>query len=159
MAEETANKGGATIANYRPTQHFTRHTQDRNWVLVDAQGQSVGRLCTQIANILRGKNKPTFTPHDDVGDFVVVINAGGAVFRGNDKAAKKTYYKHTGYAGHLKKRSGTEMLERSPETVIKLAVKGMIPRGALGNRMMKKLKIYPGAEHPHKAQKPEPVSL
>lgn len=159
MAEETANKGEQTLANVRPTKHFTRADAERKWLLVDAQGQSVGRLCTQIANLLRGKHKPTFTRHDDAGDFVVVINAAAVEFRGNEKAHKKTYYKYTGYTGNLKKRTATEMLERNPEMVVKLAVKGMVPRGALGNRMLKKLKVYAGPEHPHKAQKPEPVKL
>jgi large subunit ribosomal protein L13 len=159
MAEEIANKGGQKLANLRPTQHFTRHESERNWLVVDAKGQSVGRLCTQIANLLRGKHKPTFTPHDDVGDFVVVINAADVEFRGNEKAAKKVYYKYTGYTGNLKQRTGAEMLERKPEMVIKLAVKGMIPRGALGSRMLKKLKVYAGAEHPHQAQGPELFKL
>jgi len=159
MAEETANKGGQKLANVRPTKHFTPNDAERNWVLVDAKGQSVGRLCTQIANILRGKHKPTFTRHDDVGDFVVVINAAEVEFRGNEKANKKRYYKYTGYTGNLKTRTATEMLERKPEMVITLAVKGMIPRGAQRNRALKKLKVYPGAEHPHKAQKPEPLKL
>ena len=159
MAEEVAKQGGEKLANVRPTQHFKRETADPKWLLIDAKGQSVGRLCTQIANYLRGKHKPTFTPHDDAGDFVVVINAGEVQFRGNEKAAKKMYYKYTGYTGNLKKRTGTQMLEHKPEMVIRLAVKGMIPRGALGNRMLKKLKVYPGADHPHKAQKPEPVQL
>ncbi len=159
MAEETANKGGQKLANVRPTQHFTRSDSERNWLLVDAKGQSVGRLCTQIANYLRGKHKPTYTQHDDAGDFVVVINAADVEFRGNEKASKKVYYKYTGYTGNLKQRTATEMLERKPEMVIHLAVKGMIPRGALGSRMLKKLKVYAGPEHPHKAQKPEPVKL
>ena len=123
MAEETANKGGQKLANVRPTQHFTRADSERNWLLVDAKGQSVGRLCTQIANLLRGKHKPTFTRHDDAGDFVVVINASDVEFRGNDKLNKKMYYKYTGYTGNLKKRTGTEMLERNPEMIVKLAVK------------------------------------
>lgn len=159
MAEETANKGGQKLANVRPTQHFTRLDSERNWLLVDAKGQSVGRLCTQIANYLRGKHKPTYTQHDDAGDFVVVINAAEVEFRGNEKASKKVYYKYTGYTGNLKQRTATEMLARKPEMVIHLAVKGMIPRGALGSRMLKKLKVYAGPEHPHKAQKPEPVKL
>lgn len=159
MAEETANKGGQKLANVRSTKHFTRQDAERNWVLVDAKGKSVGRLCTQIANILRGKHKPTFTRHDDVGDFVVVINASEVEFRGNEKAGKKRYYKYTGYTGNLKQRTGTEMLERNPEMVISLAVKGMIPRGAQRSRALKKLKVYGGPDHPHKAQNPQPIEL
>lgn len=159
MAEETANNGGQKLANWRPTQHFTRAEAEHKWLLVDAKGQSVGRLCTQIANMLRGKHKPTFTAHDDAGDYVVVVNASEIEFRGNDKLGKKMYYKYTGYTGNLKKRTGKEMLERNPEMIVRLAVKGMIPRGALGNHMLKKLKVYAGPEHPHKAQNPEPVKL
>lgn len=151
MAEE--------LQNVRPTRHFTSKTQERKWLLVDAEGQSVGRLATQLAMILRGKHKPTFTPHDDVGDFVVVINAEKVELRGNMKVAKKKYYKHTGWLGHLKERSAQEMLQRSPHKVIELAVKGMLPRGALGNRQLKKLKVYAGPEHPHKAQNPEPFKI
>ena len=159
MAEVTENKSGQKLVNVRPTKHFTRHNHERKWLLIDAQGQSVGRLSTLVANLLRGKHKATFTAHDDVGDFVVVINASGLEFRGNEKAKKKVYYKHTGYPGGVKQRTAAEMLARKPEKVIELAVAGMIPAGALGNRMMKKLKVYAGAEHPHKAQKPEPVKL
>jgi large subunit ribosomal protein L13 len=142
-----------------PTKHFTRDVSERNWVLVDAKGHTVGRLATQIANILRGKNKPTFTRHEDVGDFVVVINAGELTFRGNDKLNKKMYYKHTGYWGHLKRRTAAEMLDMAPELVLEKAVFGMISKGALKNRLMKKLKVYRGAEHPHAAQNPVPVAV
>lgn len=159
MAEETVNKSGQKLVNVRPTKHFTPENTERKWLLVDAQGQSVGRISTLIANLLRGKHKPTFTSHADAGDFVVVINAAGVEFRGNDKVNKKVYYKHTGYPGGVKQRTAAEMLARKPEKVIELAVAGMIPAGALGNSMMKKLKVYAGAEHPHKAQKPEPVKL
>jgi large subunit ribosomal protein L13 len=159
MAEETVNKSGQKLVNVRPTKHFTPKNSDAKWLLVDAQGQSVGRISTLIANLLRGKHKPVFTAHDDAGDYVVVINAAGAEFRGNDKVHKKIYYKHTGYPGGVKQRTAAEMLAKKPEMVIELAVAGMIPAGALGNRMMKKLKVYAGAEHPHKAQKPEPVKL
>ena len=172
MSEETPNTEGAEaskmapaatgmepLVNVRPTRHFTREKSDRKWVLVDAKGQRVGRLATRIATILRGKHKPTFTPHDDVGDFVVVINAAEVVFRGNEKAAKKRYYKHTGYMGHLKTRTAEEMLARSPHKVVQLAVWGMLPRGALANRLIKKLKVYSGSNHPHRAQQPEPIEL
>ena len=141
------------------TKHYTRRTSDRNWLLIDAEGQSVGRLATVISSLLRGKHKPTYTPHDDVGDFVVVVNADKVEFRGNDKAAKKKYYKHTPWFGHLKERTAVEMLERSPELVLQKAVYGMIANGALCNRMMKKLKLYAGPDHPHKAQNPQPFPV
>ena len=141
------------------TKHFTRANHERKWLIVDAEGQSVGRLSTVVASLLRGKHKPTFTRHDDVGDFVVIVNADKIEFRGNDKAAKKTYYKHTQWFGHLKERSADVMLERNPELVIKKAVYGMIPHGPLGNRIIKKLKVYAGPDHPHKAQQPEKFEI
>lgn len=141
------------------TKHYTRRTSERKWLLIDAKGQSVGRLATKVADLLRGKHKPTWTKHEDVGDFVVVINAGGLELRGNDKAQKKIYYHHSGHFGHLKRRSGAEMLGRKPEFVLRTAVYNMIPSGALCNRMMRKLKVYPGPDHPHKAQRPEAVAL
>lgn len=142
-----------------PTKHFTRATHERKWLVVDAAGQSVGRLATVVSSLLRGKHKPTYTRHDDAGDFVIVINAAKVEFRGNNKADKKLYRKHTPWFGHLKEVSAARMLERKPEIVIERAVNGMIASGALCNRMMKKLKVYPGAEHPHKAQKPETYAL
>ncbi len=163
MAEETSNgaekRGMEPLVNVRPTKHFKREDAERKWLLVDAEGQTVGRLATQIATLLRGKHKPNYTPHTDSGDFVVVVNAEKVVFRGNNKVSKKRYYKHTGYVGHLKERTGVEMLDRAPHKVIELAVKGMIPRGALANQLMKKLKVYAGPEHPHKAQKPEAYAV
>ena len=141
------------------TKHFTRANHERKWLIVDAEGQSVGRLSTVVASLLRGKHKPTFTRHDDVGDFVVIVNADKVEFRGNDKAAKKTYYKHTQWFGHLKERNADVMLERNPELVIKKAVYGMIPHGPLGNRIIKKLKVYAGPDHPHKAQQPEKFEI
>lgn len=157
MAEEAKSRPG--LANAKATRHFTFRDVERKWVLVDAQGKSLGRLASQIAAVLRGKNKPTFTPHDDVGDFVVVINAAQVEMRGNDKLFKKMHYKHTGYYGNLKSWRAADIRERFPEKLVELAVAGMIPRGPLGNRVMKKLKIYAGAEHPHAAQKPEPIEL
>jgi large subunit ribosomal protein L13 len=141
------------------TKHYTRKDADRKWILVDAKGQSVGRLATQVAMLLRGKHKPTFTRHDDVGDFVVVINAQDLELRGNEKAKKKIYYRHTNYFGHLRERTGEQMLQRNPTTVITKAVYGMIPHGALGNRIIKKLKVYAGSEHPHRAQNPQPFTI
>lgn len=160
MAEVNAKPSGLSpLVNVRPTQHFTPETTERKWLLVDAKGRSLGRVATTVASLLRGKHKPTFTAHDDAGDFVVVINAAEVELRGNDKRNKKMYYKPTGYRGNMKKRTAAVMLERAPEKVFELAVAGMIPRGALGNQMMRKLKVYAGAEHPHKAQRPEPVKL
>ena len=159
MAEATNQGPSANLANYRPTKFFTKHNHERKWLLIDAEGQRVGRLATKIAMFLRGKHKPSFTPHDDVGDFVAVINCEKAIFHGNEKSRKKNYYKHTGYKGGLKTRSGDEMFERAPHKVIELAVKGMMPRGPLGRKMRSKLKVYAGAEHPHRAQNPEPVNL
>ena len=141
------------------TKHYTSKTQERKWLLIDAKGQSVGRMSTVISTLLRGKHKPTYTRHDDVGDFVVVINAAQMEFRGNDKAKKKYYYKHTGWFGHLKSRRADVMMDRNPEVVLKKSVFGMMGRGALANRQIRKLKIYRGAEHPHKAQKPDPYPL
>ncbi len=132
--------------------------RERNWVLIDAEGKNLGRLATQIATILRGKNKPTFTPHCDVGDFVVVVNAEKITVTG-DKRQEKRYYRHSGYPGGLKSRTLEEMLERRPEEVIRLAVKGMLPRNRLARKQILKLKIYAGPEHPHAAQKPEPLEI
>lgn len=156
MADEaTTERGGPEkLVNYRPTPHFTSKTFDRKWLVVDAAGESVGRLASQVAMLLKGKHRPEYTPHDDAGDFVIVVNAAQIQFRGNDKLAKKRYYKFTGYIGNLKQRTGTEMLERNPEKIVELAVSGMLPRGSRGSHMLKKLKVYPGAEHPHAAQKP-----
>jgi large subunit ribosomal protein L13 len=130
--------------------------RQRDWVIVDATGQTLGRLATQIADVLRGKRKPTYTPHIDTGDFVVVINAEKISVSGN-KRADKLYHRHSGYPGGLKTRTLGEMLERRPEEVIRLAVKGMLPRNRLARKQLTKLKIYAGPEHPHVAQKPQPM--
>jgi len=130
----------------------------RKWFLVDAEGKNLGRLCTEIAKILRGKNKPTFTPHLDCGDFVVVINADKIKVTGN-KLANKNYYRHSGYIGNLKVTSLEEMMKKSPETVIRNAVRGMLPHNILGREILKKLKIYKGNKSPHRAQKPEKIDL
>ena len=132
--------------------------RERNWVLVDAKGQTLGRLATQIADVLRGKRKPTYTPHCDVGDFVVVINAEQVSVTGN-KRAEKLYHRHSGYPGGLKSRTLEEMLDRRPEEVLRKAVKGMLPRNRLARKQITKLKIYAGPEHPHAAQKPEPLEI
>ena len=130
-------------------------TRERNWLVVDANGQTLGRLATQIADALRGKRKPEYTPHVDTGDFVVVINAEKISVTGN-KRAEKRYYRHSGYPGGIKSRTLEEMLERRPEEVIRLAVKGMLPRNRLARKQITKLKVYAGPDHPHEAQKPSP---
>ena len=132
--------------------------RERNWVLVDANGQTLGRLATQIADALRGKRKPTFTPHIDTGDFVVVINAEKIAVTGK-KRDDKRYYRHSGYPGGLKTRTLEEMLERKPEDVIRLAVRGMVPKTRLGRKQLTKLKVYAGPEHPHDAQKPSELEI
>ena len=132
--------------------------RERNWLVVDATGQTLGRLATQIATALRGKTKPEYTPHVDTGDFVVVVNAEKISVTGN-KRADKRYYRHTGYPGGIKERTLEEMLRRRPEEVIRLAVKGMLPRTRLGRKQLTKLKVYAGPEHPHVAQKPTPMEI
>jgi large subunit ribosomal protein L13 len=132
--------------------------RERNWLVVDAEGQTLGRLATQIADALRGKRKPTYTPHIDTGDFVVVVNAEKIAVTGA-KRTEKMYYRHSGYPGGLKSRTLNDMLERRPEEVIRLAVKGMIPRTRLGRKQLTKLKVYAGPDHPHTAQQPQPMAL
>ncbi len=134
----------------------TAADRDRQWLLVDATGQTLGRLATQIADALRGKRKPTYTPHVDTGDFVVVVNAEKISVTGK-KLEDKRYYRHSGYPGGLKSRSLNEMLERRPEEVLRLAVKGMLPRNRLARKQITKLKIYAGPDHPHAAQQPQPM--
>src|SRR3954447_23032164 len=136
----------------------TPATAERNWLVVDANGQTLGRLATQIADALRGKRKPEYTPHCDTGDFVVVVNAEKIQVTGN-KLAEKRYYRHSGYPGGLKSRTLEEMLDRQPEEVIRKAVRGMLPRTRLGRAQLRKLKVYAGPEHPHEAQKPEPMEV
>jgi large subunit ribosomal protein L13 len=130
----------------------------REWWVVDATGQTLGRLAAEIAKVLRGKHKPTFTPHMDVGDFVIVTNCAKFVVTGN-KMNTMRYYRHSLYPGGLKSRSIREQLERFPDRVIFEAVKGMMPKTRLGRAQMKKLRIYPGDEHPHSAQMPKPLEL
>ena len=130
----------------------------RRWYVVDAAGQTVGRLATQVARILTGKNRPDYTPFLDMGDHVIVINAREAVFKGS-KAEQKVYRWHTLYPGGLREVSVKEQFAKHPERVIELAVKGMLPKNKLGKAMAKKLKVYGGAEHPHAAQQPQPLEL
>ena len=127
---------------------------ERKWYVVDAAGQTLGRLASEVASILRGKHKPQFTPHVDVGDFVIVINAEKIQLTGK-KWQKKKYIRHSGHPGGLKVTVAQEMRERSPEKIIELAVHGMLPKTRLGERMKLKLKVYAGSEHPHQAQKPQ----
>src|SRR5436305_11732744 len=134
----------------------TPATRERNWLVVDATGKTLGRLATEIASVLRGKRKPEYTPHCDVGDFVIVVNAEKVSVTGN-KREEKRYYRHSGYPGGLKSRTLDEMLERRPEEVIRLAVNGMLPRTRLGRQQLRKLKVYAGPDHPHEAQKPKAI--
>jgi large subunit ribosomal protein L13 len=136
----------------------TPATRERRWLLVDASGKTLGRLATQVADALRGKRKPEYTPHIDVGDFVVVVNAEKVRVTGN-KREEKIYYRHSGYPGGLRSRTLGEMLARRPEEVIRLAVRGMLPKNRLGRAQLRKLKVYAGPEHPHEAQKPEPMEV
>jgi large subunit ribosomal protein L13 len=129
---------------------------ERRWYLVDAEGQTLGRLATQIADTLRGKRKPQYTPHVDTGDFVVVVNAGKIAVTGN-KLDDKLYYRHSGYPGGLRSRPLRDELERRPTEVIRKAVKGMLPRNRLARQQLTKLKVYAGPEHPHEAQSPQPL--
>lgn len=133
-------------------------TIERKWYVIDAQGMVLGRLASQVAAILRGKNKPTYTPHCDTGDHVIVINAEKIVLTGN-KLDDKKYYRHSGYPGGLKEISYRRLMETKPEFVIKQAVKGMLPKGPLGRQMGTKLRVYAGPEHEHEAQKPEVLVL
>jgi large subunit ribosomal protein L13 len=136
----------------------TPATRERNWLLVDARGKTLGRLATQIADMLRGKRKPEYTPHIDTGDFVVVVNAEKIHVTG-DKMSQKRYWRHSGYPGGIRSRTLGEMLERRPEEVIRKAVKGMLPRNRLARRQITKLKVYAGPEHPHQAQQPQPLEI
>ena len=131
---------------------------ERRWYVVDAEGKTLGRLATQIADTLRGKGKPQYTPHVDTGDFVVVVNAEKIAVTGN-KLDQKMYYRHSGYPGGLKERTLREQLERRPTEVLRKAVKGMLPKNRLAAKQLTKLKIYAGPEHPHGPQNPQPLNL
>ena len=131
---------------------------ERKWYVVDAEGQTPGRLAAEVAKVLRGKNKPEFTPHIDTGDNVVVINAEKIKVTGK-KLDQKVYYHHSDYVGGMKETTLREMMAKKPEQVIELAVKGMLPKGPLGRTMIKKLHVYAGAEHAHQAQKPEVLTF
>ena len=131
---------------------------ERKWYVVDAAGQTVGRLAAEVAKVLRGKNKPTFTPHVDTGDFVIVINAEKAVFTGK-KLTDKMYFRHSGYPGGTTFTAAGKLMEKAPEKVIERAVRGMLPKNRLGAQMYRKLNVYAGSEHPHAAQKPEVLAF
>ncbi|MCI6675713.1 MAG: 50S ribosomal protein L13 [Clostridiales bacterium] len=133
-------------------------TIEKKWYVVDATGYTLGRLASEIAKVLRGKNKPTFTPHIDTGDYVIVVNAEKIKVTGK-KLDQKVYYRHSDYVGGFKSNTLKEMLDKKPEMVIELAVKGMLPKGPLGRQMLKKLSVYAGPEHPHAAQKPETLTF
>ena len=142
----------------KQTKFISTENAQRNWVVVDAKDQVLGRLASKVASIIRGKTKPTFSPNADTGDFVVVINANQVKVTGK-RELLKTYSHHSGYPGGLKTKSYEELMATKPELIIQSAVKGMLPKNRLGNQLIKKLKVYSGSEHPHKAQKPEAISL
>lgn len=131
---------------------------DRKWYVVDASGQTLGRLATQVATVLRGKHKPTYTPHVDTGDHVIIINAEQIELTGNKLHAKK-YYRHSGHPGGIKEMTAFEMRQRRPERMLKLAIWGMLPHNKLGRQMIRKLRVYAGSEHPHEAQQPETLNI
>lgn len=134
------------------------HEVERKWLVVDAEGQTLGRLASEVAAILRGKHKPTFTPNVDTGDHVIIINAEKIELTGN-KLQGKIYYRHTQFTGGLKQRTAGEMKEKYPTQMLELAIKGMLPKNSLGRQMFTKLNVYTGSEHPHAAQKPEAYEL
>ena len=140
------------------TQSFTKEDINQDWILVDAKDKTLGRLATKIANRLRGKHKPEFTPNSDLGDYVVVINSDFINVTGN-KLSQKKYYRHTGYPGGIKEKNLEKVLEETSEEAIKSAVKGMLPKNKLGRQVIKKLKIYKDGSHPHKSQNPQLIEL
>jgi large subunit ribosomal protein L13 len=131
---------------------------DHKWYLVNAEGKVLGRLSTELAKILKGNNKPTYTPHLDTGDFVIVVNAGKVTLTGK-KMKDKIYYRHTGYPGGIKEMNAEKLLAKKPTEMIRMAVKGMLPKNSLGRQMLRKLKVYGGPNHPHEAQKPIPLEI
>jgi large subunit ribosomal protein L13 len=152
MEEFMVNVGTKTF-------NLKREEIKRKWYVVDATDKILGRLATEIAKKLRGKDKPTFTPHVDCGDFMIIINAEKIKVKGGNKLEDKKYYRHSGYVGNLKETNLEEMLKKNPEFVIKNAVRGMIPHNTLGRIVLRKLKVYSGPDHPHKAQNPEIIDL
>jgi large subunit ribosomal protein L13 len=142
----------------KTTQVAKKEEVTRDWYLADVDSKVLGRVATEIANVLRGKNKPTFTPSVDTGDFVIVVNAEKIALTGN-KLADKTYYSHSSFPGGLKEISAAKLIEKKPEELLKKAVKGMLPKNKLARHMLKKLKIYSGADHPHAAQQPKTLNI
>ncbi len=142
----------------KTTKFIPTSDADRKWYIVDAKDQTLGRLATKVARIIRGKEKVIFSPNSDTGDFVVVINAGQIKVTGK-RETLKAYFHYSGYPGGLKEQSFLELKKKKPEYLIESAVKGMLPKNRLGNQLIKKLKVYSGEDHPHKAQKPELISL
>ena len=140
------------------TRFIKTEDADRKWHVIDANDLVLGRLATKVATVIRGKHKPIFTPNMDTGDFVIVINADKVKLTGK-REGKKTYFSHSMYPGGVKIKTFAELKEKNPEFIIRNAVKGMLPKNRLGRKLIKKLKVYAGAEHPHSAQKPEPLSL
>lgn len=140
------------------TAFITAATAERKWYIIDAAGKPLGRVAAQIASILRGKNKPTFTPSQETGDYVVVINADKVVVTGR-KRQNKMYYYHTGFPGGLKELTFNKLIERNPESPLEIAIRGMLPKGPLGRKLFKNAKIYAGAQHPHAAQMPTVIEL
>ncbi len=140
------------------TYHMKREEAlaQRQWYIVDAEGKVLGRLATEVARILRGKHKPSFSPHIDGGDFVIIVNAGRVSLTGK-KLEQKIYYRHSEYPGGLRASTAKHMLETKPNNIVQLAVKGMLPKNRLGRELLRKLKVYPGPEHPHQAQNPQPL--
>jgi large subunit ribosomal protein L13 len=131
---------------------------DHHWYLVNAEGKVLGRLAAGVARVLRGKHKPTYTPHVDTGDFIVVVNAGKVSLTGR-KLKNKTYYRYTGYPGGIKETSAEKLLTKKPAEMIRMAVRGMLPKNSLGRQMLRKLKVYAGPNHPHQAQNPVPLEI
>lgn len=134
------------------------HEVKRDWYVVDADGKTLGRLAAEVASRLRGKHKPTYTPHVDCGDYIIIVNAEKIGVTGA-KRTDKMYYRHTGYVGNMKSASFEKMIERSPERVLEIAIKGMLPKGPLGRQMYRKLKVFAGSTHPHAAQQPVVLDL
>ncbi|HOD57838.1 MAG: 50S ribosomal protein L13 [Spirochaetes bacterium ADurb.Bin110] len=140
------------------TAFFTAATTDRNWYVIDAAGKPLGRVAAKVASILRGKNKPTFTPSQETGDYVIIINADKVDITGR-KRQNKTYYHHTGYPGGIKDISFEELIVRNPVSPIEIAIKGMLPKGPLGRKLFKNVKVYAGPDHPHIAQNPIAIDI
>jgi large subunit ribosomal protein L13 len=140
------------------TVFVTPETAERSWYLIDAEGKPLGRVAAKVATMLRGKNKPTYTPSQETGDFVVVINADKVVVTGR-KRQNKLYYRHSGYPGGLKEATFNQLIERHPTDPLELAVRGMLPKGPLGRKLLKNVKFYAGSAHPHAAQQPKTIEL